>query len=276
MNTMSKLVSASLLPLCLIGTLTLGTASEKNEDREVARLEAERTLFTPEASEAELSILRGLKGVFVSVDEFCGDIKESGLTERDILELVQRRLKKEGIKVLSREEVLQAAGRPNLSAVVKIIKDKNSNLCAINITLQLREEVFLEREIEGLKSGCVSWQVSELVLCTTKELGERIQNDVSQYAERFAKEFVSANSTADKIKKTEQMISGTVRYLELEGGFYGLVADDGRRYDPINLPAEYKKDGLRVKFAIREKKGVVSFHMWGRIVEVIKIQKVDD
>lgn len=280
MNTRNRLIFASVLSLCLIGALTLGTASKTNEDKEVVKLEYGETaysLFPPEVREAELSVLRGLKGVSVSVDEFCGDIKESGLTERDILELVQRRLQKEGVKVLSREEVLQAAGRPNLSAVVKIIKDKNSNLCAVNILVQLKEDVFLERESGGHISGCVSWQVSELGLCTTKELGERIQNDVSQYAERFAKEFVSANSAAkDEKERTEPMISGTVRYLEIEGGFYGLVADDGRKYDPINLPAEYKKDSLRVKFSVREKKGVVSFHMWGKIVEVIKIQKVDN
>lgn len=277
MMTKSKLIFALLLSLCLIGALTSGTVPEKNEDKEVVKLEYGETaysLFRPEAREAELSILRGLKGVFVSVDEFFGDTKESGLTERDILELVQRRLQKEGVKVLSSEEVLDAAGRPNLSAVVKIIKAKNINLCAVNITLQLREEVFLERESGEYKSGCVSWQVSELVICTTEELGERIQNDVSQYAERFAKEFVSANSAAKDAKEREEpMISGTVRYLEVEGGFYGLISDDGTRYDPINLPAEYKKNGLRVKFAVREKKDVMSFHMWGKIVEVIKIEK---
>lgn len=277
MNTRNRLVFASVSALCLIGTLNLGMASKTNEDKEVVKLEYGETaysLFRPEVREGEQSILRGLKGVLVSVDEFCGDIKESGLTESDILKLVQKRLQKEGVKVLSSEEVLQAAGRPNLSAVVKIIKDKNSNLCAINITLQLREEVFLERESGEYKSGCVSWQVSELGICTTEELGEIIQNDVSQYAEMFAKKFVLANSTAEQLEKEEPMISGTVRYLEIEGGFYGLIADDGTKYDPINLPAEYKKNGLRVKFAVREKKGIMSFHMRGKIVEVVKIEKI--
>ena len=72
--------------------------------------------------------------------------------------------------------------------------------------------------------------------------------------------------------KNEQMITGTVRYIELEGGFYELVADDGEKYDPLNLPAEYRKDGLRVKFQISEKKDIVSFHMRGKIVEVVRIE----
>jgi len=276
MNTRNRLIFASIAALLLIGILALGTASKTNEDSEFARLEAERTIFAPEASEAELSILRGLKGVFASVDEFCGDIKETGLTERDILELVQKQLEKEAVKVLSREEVLQTKGRPTLTAVVKVNKDRASSLYAVNISLQLREDVFLEREGKGHISGCVSWQVGELGLCRRAELKEEIKNDVVKCVEMFAKEFVSANPSADKTEEEEPMISGTIRYLEFEGGFYGLVADDGAKYDPINLPAEFKKNGLRVKFIVHEKKGVMSFHMWGKIVEVVKIKRTDD
>ena len=77
-----------------------------------------------------------------------------------------------------------------------------------------------------------------------------------------------------KVVKEEQMITGTVRYSNLEGGFYELAADSGERYDPVNLPAEYKKDGLRVKFQINEKKDMVGIHMRGKIVEVVKIEKL--
>jgi len=74
--------------------------------------------------------------------------------------------------------------------------------------------------------------------------------------------------------EAEQMITGTVRYLDLEGGFYALVADNGQKYDPINLPEEYKKDGLRVKFHVKEEKAMVGIHMWGKIVHVVKIKKL--
>ena len=77
-----------------------------------------------------------------------------------------------------------------------------------------------------------------------------------------------------KIVQEEQMITGTVRYNDLEGGFYELAADSGERYDPVNLPDEYKKDGLRVRFQIKEKKDMVGIHMRGKIVEVVKIEKL--
>ena len=71
----------------------------------------------------------------------------------------------------------------------------------------------------------------------------------------------------------DEMINGTVQYNELEGGFYGLVADNGQKYDPINLSEEYRKDGLPVSFQVIEKKDMAGIHMWGKIVEIVKIER---
>ena len=44
--------------------------------------------------------------------------------------------------------------------------------------------------------------------------------------------------------------TGTIQYNDFEGGFYGIVRDNGEAYDPINLPTEFEEDGLRVKYSI--------------------------
>jgi len=66
---------------------------------------------------------------------------------------------------------------------------------------------------------------------------------------------------------------GTVVYLSFEGGFYGIVGDDGKNYDPINLPQEFKVDGLRVKFTANITNHV-SFHMWGYVVQLLSIERL--
>jgi len=38
--------------------------------------------------------------------------------------------------------------------------------------------------------------------------------------------------------------SGTIQYLPFEGGFYGIVEDDLRKYDPVNLESQFAVDGL--------------------------------
>ena len=68
--------------------------------------------------------------------------------------------------------------------------------------------------------------------------------------------------------------TGTVKYVNLEGGFYGIVSDNGQKLDPVNLKDEFKKDGLRVKFVYSLKKAGANIHQWGKIVEILSIRKI--
>ncbi|MFH1552582.1 MAG: hypothetical protein ABID83_02970 [Candidatus Omnitrophota bacterium] len=67
-------------------------------------------------------------------------------------------------------------------------------------------------------------------------------------------------------------IDGTVRYVSLEGGFWGITVADGRKFDPVNLPERFKKDGLRVSAKLRPRDDLAGFHMWGQIVEIEEIR----
>ena len=77
-------------------------------------------------------------------------------------------------------------------------------------------------------------------------------------------------------KKVEGILErvGTIKYIPLEGGFYGIETDKGEKYLPLNLPAEFKKDGLKVWFKAKLKKGA-TIQMWGKPVEILEIQKVE-
>ena len=70
--------------------------------------------------------------------------------------------------------------------------------------------------------------------------------------------------------------AGEVQYIDLEGGFYGIVADTGERYDPINLSLEFKEDGLRVRFKLATTKDYDNVHMWGLLVEILNIEIIKD
>ena len=68
--------------------------------------------------------------------------------------------------------------------------------------------------------------------------------------------------------------SGTVRHLDLEGGFYGIVADDSSRYDPGELDVFFRRDGLRVRFDLRRVEGAMSIRQWGTIVTVVRLDSL--
>jgi inhibitor of cysteine peptidase len=75
----------------------------------------------------------------------------------------------------------------------------------------------------------------------------------------------------------ERLVYGTgeIVFLSFEGGFFGINSDDGEHYDPINLPDEFKIDGLQINFIGIIRNDLLSFHMWGRILELIFIKEVE-
>jgi hypothetical protein len=81
---------------------------------------------------------------------------------------------------------------------------------------------------------------------------------------------------ADDAPDPEDVISdtGTVRYIDLEGGFYGLIADDSTRYLPDSLDASFRQDGLRVRFRARVREDAVTTQMWGQPIDLLNIARL--
>ena len=69
--------------------------------------------------------------------------------------------------------------------------------------------------------------------------------------------------------------SGTIQYTSLEGGFYLIVSDAGRKFDPLRLDPAVQRDGLRVRYVVRPRSNAVSVHMVGTIVDVIQIEPIE-
>lgn len=68
--------------------------------------------------------------------------------------------------------------------------------------------------------------------------------------------------------------TGTVTFVNLEGGFYGIIADSGIQYDPTFLDRDFEQDKLRVKFEGRIRADLVNIHQWGTILELTRIEKL--
>ena len=69
---------------------------------------------------------------------------------------------------------------------------------------------------------------------------------------------------------------GTITFFDLEGGFYGLLADDGAKYDPLNLDEAFRQDGLRVRFRAQLRTGVMTIRQWGKPVEIQEMSRLDE
>jgi hypothetical protein len=66
---------------------------------------------------------------------------------------------------------------------------------------------------------------------------------------------------------------GTITFIDLEGGFYAIVGSAD--YDPLNLPEEFKVEGIQVQFKALRYNGP-TFHMWGTPIVLFEIDKMNE
>ncbi|MFS1424345.1 hypothetical protein [Shewanella sp. 10N.286.48.B5] len=70
------------------------------------------------------------------------------------------------------------------------------------------------------------------------------------------------------------MLEGTVRFFDLEGGFWGILTDDGQQILPSNLAKEYQKDGLRLSFSTTEVTDMMTIQQWGILSTLSNIEVI--
>jgi hypothetical protein len=76
----------------------------------------------------------------------------------------------------------------------------------------------------------------------------------------------------ERLSRTDPFVlQGTVVKKDLEGGFFAIVGDDGKTYEPLNLPEAFKNNGMRIKATVRARDDFGSIHMVGGIVEIVDI-----
>jgi hypothetical protein len=68
------------------------------------------------------------------------------------------------------------------------------------------------------------------------------------------------------------VVDVTVRYVNLEGGCWTLEAAKTVRYLPLNLPDQFRHDGLNVHADLVRRDDYASTCMVGPVVEILSIQ----
>ncbi len=71
----------------------------------------------------------------------------------------------------------------------------------------------------------------------------------------------------------QKTLTVTVKHIDLEGGFWGLLDDKGEQYEPIDLPPGLRQDGLRARVSVSFP-DVMTGHMWGVPVEIKSVKEV--
>ena len=66
-------------------------------------------------------------------------------------------------------------------------------------------------------------------------------------------------------------IKGKVVYNNLGTGFWGIIAENGKQYEPANLPKKFQKENEPISLKAKES-NAFSLFMWGTPIEIISAE----
>lgn len=95
--------------------------------------------------------------------------------------------------------------------------------------------------------------------------------------EETAKAPQAASTQADTHSKNQQedWLQANIKYLNFEGGFWGIETHTGDKLLPMNLPKEYQQNNLEVLLQGKKLEGMMTIHQWGTPFEIAEIKSVD-
>lgn len=86
-----------------------------------------------------------------------------------------------------------------------------------------------------------------------------VESDVKQAA--IIKEH--RQQTKEPLVNKKLTYRGTVKYFNLEGGFFGIITDKGQKFLPQGLSREMLTDGAKIEFSGQMIKGMMTIQQWG-------------
>ena len=70
-------------------------------------------------------------------------------------------------------------------------------------------------------------------------------------------------------------LTGTVTYQDFEGGFYGFIAEDGKKYTLNNLAMEHRRNGLVIHITAEPIHDMATTTQFGELLNVHDIKVMD-
>ena len=73
---------------------------------------------------------------------------------------------------------------------------------------------------------------------------------------------------------TKYPYKGTIHYMNLEGGFFGIVTDKGEKLLPFGLEKKYFVEGTVIMFSGNHEKGMMTIQQWGTPFRIDQVQLI--
>ena len=69
-------------------------------------------------------------------------------------------------------------------------------------------------------------------------------------------------------------INGVVKFQDIEGGFWSIIADSGEKLVPQLMPEQFKEEGAKVTCRIEYLEDEMGFQMFGTPVRIVSFRTI--
>lgn len=156
-----------------------------------------------QSGRTQTEFLKGLKGVYVSVEHLSTEAKKYGLIRQNIQTDTEFRLRQNGVRVLTVDELhkrYQAfieGGFKRMDAAVFYVNvnigiDEEVGDAAVNINLQVVQPAFLPRERDIVFGDATTWQNGYIFLCELSKI-TGVRESVKNRVDIFINDYLTAN-----------------------------------------------------------------------------------
>ncbi len=101
---------------------------------------------------------------------------------------------------------------------------------------------------------------------------EETESEITENTQTPTEHTEETNEMASDMKQLA--MTGTVHFLEMEGGFYGIITDKGVKLLPMGLDKEYMVSGTIINFDGEFVKDRATIQQWGQLFRVKSIKLI--
>jgi hypothetical protein len=85
---------------------------------------------------------------------------------------------------------------------------------------------------------------------------------------------MSIKPSLGKVDLKQLSFTATVKYMNLEGGFFGLVSKEGKHWLPMNLKKEFQQHGAIIKVTGSALNDLMTIQQWGTPFSITHIELI--
>ncbi len=158
---------------------------------------------TASDSEIDRASIKGLKGVFLLVEDLNPPEEQAGLKAADIQADAEHKLRAAGIPLLTKDEGIKTPGIPTLYISVSVASSATTDVWPFSIDVNLEQQATLTRNPETFVPTAVTWHVGSIGGIGKSDI-RSIRDRVDEQIAKFVNAYLKVNPTAVTVPAAEK------------------------------------------------------------------------